>query len=99
MRGAEQLIAIRSRGAIPPWVGINVGGYPTYGVDEYGNPWIQIDLTENLQRLDLRFLTGLKAEIWARKRRDEVARVCAKAGAEVCVFNHETSEMEPWLNG
>lgn len=89
MRGHEQVIALRNRGVVPEAVGINSTTLPTYGIDPQGFPWVDIRPTENVHRLDLRFLVGIRADVWADnpERRAELAQACYAAGASEVYAN------------
>lgn len=95
MKGAEQLIALRSQGKAPHWVGVNANAWQVYGIDESGNPWVQIDPGSNLERMDLRCLVGLRVEVWAMDEawRSKVVEACKSAGAEVYAFDPYNEEM------
>jgi hypothetical protein len=84
--GHEHVIAQRKRGLAPAFVVLNCTRIcPQWGIDKHGSPWINVDPTENPDRLDLRFLNGLTVGVFtdSAERRDALEHACRMAGATI----------------
>jgi hypothetical protein len=84
--GHQHVIDQRKRGLAPAFVVLNCTRIcPQWGVDQFGSPWVNVDPSENADRLDLRFLNGLEVGVFtdSAERREALHNACRKAGATV----------------
>lgn len=92
MNGHQQVISMRMQGQRPQRLMVFAGPVTLGAVWEDGTPCVDIPPSDNLERLDLRFMVGLPVEViggeelfggWLGK----VTRACIEAGAKpVFVF-------------
>ena len=91
MRGHEALIALRRRGTKPGccWLTDHDAQHmhSDWQTVADGTPWVLIEPTDNLDRLDLRFLVGLQVFVAIDKpdRMRAVVDACGRAGASRAV--------------
>lgn len=86
MIGHQAVIAMRLQGKVPRLVVLDdVRILRQWGEDERGNRWVHIERHENPDRLDLRFLKGVKFMVFCddAQRQELIEQAAVKAGAEV----------------
>jgi hypothetical protein len=96
MRGHEEIAAARRTGAVPAlvWVttdGYNVGFTRLKALGFWPADWIEIEARDNLQRMDLRCVVGLRVNVsgFDERRVGAAARALQGAGAvQVIATNH-----------